>query len=161
MAGKATAVKKRDVGTLLRAWLPALLWMGLIFFVSSQPNLPRHPDERADLILKKASHVVEYGALVILLRRALAKTSQTNFPAGWAFLFSLLYAISDEMHQLFVPGRKGKPLDVAFDALGGVLALLLIRGRGGTVSTSTLYGDDQPQDQVGEQARQAAGQEQP
>ena len=154
-------MRKRDPGTLLRAWLPALLWMGLIFYVSSRPNLPRHPDERTDFVLKKAGHGVEYGVLAFLLWRTLANTSQTNSPARWSFLFSLLYAISDEVHQVFVPGRSGTPLDVAFDALGAALALLLIRRRQGTAVELAFDGDDQPQDQVGEQARQTAGQEQP
>lgn len=161
MAGKARAVRRRSPGTLLRAWLPALLWMGLIFYLSSRPDLPCHPDERADFVLKKAAHVVEYGILALLLWRALANTSQTDSPARWVFLLSLLYAISDEVHQLFVPGRNGTPLDVLFDALGAALALLLLRRQQGAMVTSAFRGDDQPEDQVGEQARQAAGQEEP
>ena len=155
------AMRKRSTGTLLRAWLPALLWMGLIFFVSSQPNLPSYLDERADFVLKKAAHVVEYAILAALLWHALKSTSQTNSPARWIFLFSLLYAIFDEVHQLFVPGRSGKPLDVAFDALGAALALLLIQRRQGRAVDLAFDGDDQPEDQVREQARQSAGQEQP
>jgi VanZ family protein len=41
----------------------------------------------------------------------------------------LLYAVSDELHQLFVPGREATLLDLGFDALGILILLLLVRGR--------------------------------
>ena len=153
-------MRKRDLGTRLRAWLPVILWMGLIFYLSSQPDIPYHPNVVADHAIKKAAHMAEYGVLALLLRRAVASTTQTHSPDRWAFLLALLYALSDEVHQLFVPGRNGTLFDVGFDAMGAVLALLLLRWRRGRV-TLAFDGDDQPQDQVGEQARQAAGQKQP
>ena len=45
---------------------------------------------------------------------------------GGAFVLSLLYAISDELHQTFVPGRSGRLTDVGFDSLGALLALGLV-----------------------------------
>jgi VanZ family protein len=112
----------------LRYWLPVLLWMGVIFVGSSQPKLPFVLNKTADFITKKAGHVIEYGVLAFLLWRALSK--EKGWPAlpsfGGAFVLSLLYAISDEFHQTFVPGRSGRLTDVGFDVLGALLALGLV-----------------------------------
>lgn len=58
---------------------------------------------------------------------------QVNHSALVALLLSSLYAISDEYHQTFVPGRNGTLADVLVDGVGMVLALgiwLLVTGRG-------------------------------
>ena len=112
----------------LSYWLPVLLWMGLIFVTSSQPELPFVLNKTVDFITKKAGHVTEYGVLAFLLWRAIS--GERGWPAlssfGGAFIFSLLYGVSDEFHQTFVPGRTGRLTDVGFDALGVLLALGLI-----------------------------------
>ena len=112
----------------LRYWLPVLLWMGVIFVASSQPKLPFVLNKTVDFITKKAGHVTEYGVLAFLLWRAISK--ERGWPAvpsfGGAFTLSLLYAISDEFHQTFVPGRTGRLTDLGFDALGALLALALV-----------------------------------
>ena len=120
----------------LRYWLPVLLWMGVIFVMSSRSNLPSHPNKTVDFVAKKAGHVTEYGFLAFLLWRAIPSTGSghRSKEKGWlalpsfrgAFVLSLLYAISDEVHQTFVPGRSGRLTDVGFDALGTLLALGLI-----------------------------------
>ena len=103
-------------------WLPVFLWMGFIFFLSSQPHLPRYPHPRIDFFLKKAAHLLEYAVLAILLHRAVGNEG------GWrALLMGGLYAASDEFHQSFVPGRNGELLDLAFDILGVVLGLYVAR----------------------------------
>lgn len=102
--------------------------MGLIFVASSQPELPLVLNKTVDFITKKAGHVTEYGVLAFLLWRAIS--GEREWPAlssfGGAFIFSLLYGVSDEFHQTFVPGRTGRLTDVGFDALGVLLALGLI-----------------------------------
>lgn len=109
-------------------WLPVLLWMGLIFYMSAQPDLPHHPDDIVDLILKKMGHMAEYGILAGLVWWAWPKGGEAD--SRRIFLFTLiisgLYAISDEFHQFFVPGRDGRLLDVAFDLVGALLILLLL-----------------------------------
>jgi VanZ family protein len=109
-------------------WLPVLFWMGLIFYLSAQPDLPHHPDDMADLILKKMGHMAEYGVLAGLVWWAWPKSGgrSSRHVTLYAFIFSGLYAISDEIHQFFVPGRDGRLLDVGFDLLGALLTLLLI-----------------------------------
>lgn len=112
----------------LRYWLPVLLWMGVIFVASSQPELPFVLNKTVDFITKKAGHVTEYGVLAFLLWQAISKERGAPAPLsfGGAFIFSLLYAASDEFHQTFVPGRTARLTDVGFDALGTLLALGLI-----------------------------------
>ncbi len=121
---------------LLYYWLPVLLWMGLIFALSSQPSLPSHPNGLIDFVLKKGSHMAEYGILVFLLwralsqesrRRSIKKGARASTPYASAFVLTLLYALSDEYHQTFVAGRNGRLGDVGVDALGAMLALLVIR----------------------------------
>jgi VanZ family protein len=121
-------IKSSFINSLLHYWLPPLLWMGLIFFLSAQSSLPHHPDILLDLILKKVAHVMEYGILAFLLWRALSRELDT---LSWsalviAFLVSVLYAASDEYHQTFVPGRNGTPVDVSIDAVGALIALLVV-----------------------------------
>ncbi|MFC1638541.1 VanZ family protein, partial [Patescibacteria group bacterium] len=42
-----------------------------------------------------------------------------------ALVFSFAYAVSDEIHQLFVPGRDGKLSDVGIDLIGIVLMVVI------------------------------------
>lgn len=96
--------------------------MALIFFLSSQPHLPRYPRPLIDLLLKKVAHLLEYAVLAILLHRGVGD----NY-GWWALLIGVLYAASDEFHQSFVPGRNAELLDLAFDILGVVLGLYMAR----------------------------------
>ncbi len=115
------------VNSLIRYGLPPVLWMGLIFFLSAQPTLPHHPDTLCDLILKKAGHMLEYGVLAFLFWRAFSEGGRGRpLPSALtAFVFSVLYAVLDEYHQTFVPGRNGRLTDVGIDAVGSLVALLL------------------------------------
>lgn len=107
-----------DLRLRVNRWLPVLLWMGLIFFLSSQPHLFRYPHHLIDLLLSKAAHFFEYAVLAILLHRAVGDEG------GWrVFLIGGLYALSDEFHQSFVPGRNVELSDLAFDILGVALGL--------------------------------------
>lgn len=104
-------------GPFVRNWLPVLLWAGLIFALSSVPDLGTGLGGW-DLVLRKIAHVAEYAVLGALLARATAR-------ANLAFALGTLYAISDEIHQSFVPGRAGSPLDVAIDAVGVTIGVAL------------------------------------
>lgn len=111
--------------TLLR-WGPAFLWMAAIFFISSQSSLPQAPDTLLDLILKKGLHMAAYGVLAGLLWRALGPRPAPK-RVGTAWSLAVLYAVTDEYHQTFVPGRHGRPMDLVFDGLGALIALWLIQ----------------------------------
>lgn len=106
------------VKSFLYKWVPPILWMALIFLASHQPA-GAIPDYGGwDLLVKKGGHVLGYAILALLLRRA-------GLRLHLAFLFSLMYAVSDETHQRFVPGREGRLLDVMIDGLGASLGLFL------------------------------------
>ena len=113
-------------GSLARLWLPVVGWAALIFVLSSIPSLGTGLGDW-DLVLRKIAHAAEFAVLGALLVRALS----APLPA---FLIGAAYAVSDEVHQSFVPGRMGSPLDVAIDAVGVgfgvVLWQRLVRARG-------------------------------
>lgn len=116
--------------TLLWRWLQALLWMALIFFLSSRPKLPGPEDPLLNLLLKKTGHFVAFGTLAWLYARALRGQGITQTRAFWlAWGLTLLYALSDEFHQSFVPGRHPALTDVLIDSLGAATALLLPQWR--------------------------------
>ena len=108
---------------ILLRWLPALLVMLMIFLFSAHPasELPRF--DWADRIVKKGGHMVGYGLL------ALSYWQVSRFRQGkqWiAWCFAVLYAITDEFHQSFVPGRNASIWDVLiFDNLGALISLWL------------------------------------
>jgi VanZ family protein len=106
---------------LVRRFGPPLLLMGLIFFLSAQPDLSSGLGTW-DTVLRKLAHMAEYGLLGFLWWRALGYGSP-----GPAIAITLLWAASDEYHQSFVDGRHGTPWDVAIDAVGVGLGLLVAR----------------------------------
>ena len=106
--------------------LPLLAWMGGIYVLSAQPFLPQAPNPWWDLLLKKGAHMAAYAVLAILWWRVLAQRCSTRLALGLAALFSVLYAVSDEVHQLFVPGRNGTVMDVGIDACGATIAAVVL-----------------------------------
>ena len=108
------------VGTRL---LPVLVWMGLIFLLSAQPSLPSPPNDLLNFILKKAGHVTVYAVLMALLLRSATpdKCVITKRRVAACFVIVMGYALSDEFHQSFVPGRTSLLTDVAFFDLPGSL----------------------------------------
>ena len=103
----------------LLVWGPIVLWAGLIFGLSSIPSLSTGLGTW-DLALRKVAHAAEYAVLGLLLLRAIGR-ELPSFAAGVA------YAVSDEVHQRFVPGRHGAVYDVAIDALGVLIGVLAMR----------------------------------
>jgi VanZ family protein len=99
-------------------YAPPLAVMALIFALSATPDLSSGLGVW-DTVLRKLAHVTIYGVLWLTLARA----------TDWrrpilASVIAILYASSDEVHQSFVEGRHGTPVDVAIDALGIGLAVL-------------------------------------
>jgi VanZ family protein len=137
-------------------WLPVILWAALIFSASGDRKSVQHSsriieplvrwlipgisDEAVGntvFIVRKCAHVTEFAIFTILLMRA-ARETVWKQSAGWSWkaaLFavagSVLFAISDEIHQSFVPGRQAAAMDVVIDAAGAVggLFFLLLAGR--------------------------------
>jgi len=119
-------LKKLRRWPLLYYWLPLIAWMGIIFWSSSQAQPIDLPESWLEELVGKAGHVIGYAGLGLLWRRALAAHRLTSEPQMLAFVLTVLYAISDEYHQTFVPGRNGTPVDVLIDAAGAGLGLWLL-----------------------------------
>lgn len=135
--------RSRDWRNILLAWIPVIVFMALIFVFSAQPKTAP-PDGDAvyfsgvmpiftagdwDLIIKKASHILGYGLLAALLMHALWRSVDRNARtiAYSALLITLVYALTDELHQAFVPGRNASLLDIGFDYIGAACATLIGR----------------------------------
>lgn len=117
--------KKRKV--FIFYYAPLFFWMGLIFYFSSLPGLTK--TENPDFwfyFFRKGAHIAEYFVLVFLFFRVfrLHKLKKKEIYL-LSFLFSLAYALSDEIHQSFIPGREGKFSDVGVDMIGIILAVLI------------------------------------
>ena len=102
-------------------WVPVVAWAAAIFALSSVPVLDSGLGVW-DLLLRKAAHVTEYAVLGALLVRAVRELP--------AFVAGVAYAVTDELHQTVVAGRAGALLDVAVDATGVLLGILLLRRLG-------------------------------
>ena len=94
-----------------------LAWAGLIFVLSSIPDLGTGLGGW-DLGLRKLAHGAEFAVLGFLLLRAAGRVDL-------ALGLGIAYAISDEIHQHFVSGRQGAPLDVVIDAVGVAVGVYL------------------------------------
>lgn len=107
--------------SIIKRWFPAIAWLVVIFYLSNQPDLPSNKIDIINFLQKKSAHVVEYFILTILLFRAY-KYHRLDL----AIYFAILYAFSDEAHQLFIFGRTGLIRDVAIDSLGIAIAAVFI-----------------------------------
>ena len=132
----------------LRYWLPVLLWMLLIFGMSTNAGAPRNTsriigpvlrwlnpgitDEtisQVQFVIRKCAHVTEYAVLAVLLWRARRRPVAGDArpwrcsEAGFALMMAALFAASDEWHQSFVPTREGRFQDVFIDSAGALAGL--------------------------------------
>ena len=94
-----------------------LLWMALIFWLSSIPDLKSSLPSWQDFVLRKLAHATEYAILYILWLKSLGASKKRMLIAA---AISLVYAMTDEFHQGFVHDRVASPIDVLIDS-GGVL----------------------------------------
>ena len=101
----------------LSVWTPVVAWAALIFVLSGIPGLSSGLGAW-DVVLRKLAHLVEYAILGALLLRAVGRE-----PAAVAL--GSLYAVTDEVHQAFVAGRQGSPLDWLIDTVGVVAGVVL------------------------------------
>ena len=103
-------------------WAPVAVYMAIIFYLSSlsQPTLPPGGD--------KSWHLVGYVGFGLVLARAFAGGFLRRV-AGRAALLAIAlgvaYAASDEIHQMFVPGRTADLADLAVDAVGVALGIVV------------------------------------
>ena len=115
----------------LHLWLPPFVLMGVIFAFSAQPSLDSGLGV-IDHIGRKLVHLAEYGLLCFLWWRALKEVTNGRRAALLAFVLASAYAITDELHQTFVDGRHGTPVDWLIDSAGAAAAALKLRSRSRT-----------------------------
>ena len=102
---------------VLTVWLPVVLWAAVIFTFSAIPSLSTGLGTW-DTILRKGAHITEYAILGMLLLRAFEREAL-------ALAAGIAYAATDEFHQHFVHGRHAAPVDVAIDAIGVCIGMLV------------------------------------
>ena len=129
------------------SWMAVILWMLFIFYLSAQPAEQSNqlssgitqaiikllgklvPGIEADLnsfsyFVRKNAHFVAYLVLGLLSSNALGKSKPYSLRSSLLILLiCVMYAISDEVHQLFVPGRSGQVTDVLIDSAGAIAGI--------------------------------------
>ena len=132
----------------LPRWAAVTAWMALIFYLSTQPSLPKLSDHFGTL-QSIAGHLVEYATLALLLQWALRWSPSTGNRLGvghaarWAFVIAVTFGLTDEVHQHFVPGRSMDPFDLLMDAAGAAAALL-VAGRVMGHRAAALLANERP-----------------
>lgn len=102
-------------------WLPTLLMMLIIFLVSARSSYELPDFGWADALIKKSGHMIGYALLALFSWRALDLKKEKRWIA---WLIAIIYAVTDEFHQSFVPGRHPSIWDVLiFDNLGALVSL--------------------------------------
>lgn len=102
-------------------WLSTAGYMGLIFFLSSQEKFGFTLPANSDKII----HTLAYMPLGFLFYMSLRASGAKNYLLAAASLLACTYGISDEIHQLFVPGRYASLGDVFADAVGALTGSLI------------------------------------
>jgi VanZ family protein len=105
-------------------WAAVIAWMGVIFYLSSRPDLPNFAPGLPGLE-EIGGHLTVYGVLAALLWWAL-NSSAVRYPATWALVLAVLYGATDEFHQSFVPSRTMSVSDLMVDLIGASVALLVV-----------------------------------
>ena len=149
MRGSDLTNKGRESFT---AFAPLILWIAVIFFLSSALGSVVHTSRfirpvlvflfpSADDItiefyhayVRKAAHFTEYGVLAIFAIRALGRTAAgifSRYRFAAALILVAVVACLDELNQSFEPSRTGSFRDVALDVSGGltlIIVLMLVR----------------------------------
>jgi len=130
-------------------WILVILWMALIFYMSHKPATESNklskgiteviidtvekvdPDTNINKdyfnhILRKNAHFFTYLILGILVLNGRSSSGVIGYKdISFTLLICILYAISDEVHQLFVPGRGGQVKDVLIDSFGSIVGIVM------------------------------------
>lgn len=100
---------------LVKRWLPSVLMCILIFSLSSLGGASISADPGVDRVSHKFTHMVIYFVLTLTFYRG-------SKSVIISVLLTILYGITDEIHQLYVPTRSGHILDILTDASAGIIA---------------------------------------
>jgi VanZ family protein len=116
-------MQKTTNNNLIYRWGPALVLMGIIFVISSFPSTSVPNYGAFDFWVKKSGHFLGYAALAFAYCHALGVNEPARGRIAWAL--AVIFAISDEYHQSFVPGRSAWIMDILIDALGSVFGIMV------------------------------------
>ncbi|WP_099354839.1 VanZ family protein [Fredinandcohnia onubensis] len=129
------------------SWIAVVLWMGLIFILSHQPAVESNQLSTKvtevialniegtiqtkdiditylNIFVRNNAHFFVYFVLGILIVHAIRRHSLKEIKAVlYAFLLCVLYAISDEFHQIFIEGRGAELTDVVIDSSGAFVGI--------------------------------------
>jgi VanZ family protein len=148
----AVGIKSATSGNRLWRYGPLIVWAALIFIGSSDLLSSSHTssfivkplrllfpgvsDETLSFIhffLRKLGHFTEYAILAFLGARAFRGSSTGWLRERWlraSLIFVVVYALSDEFHQMFVPTRTASIYDSMIDTAGGLTMLIFLAVRG-------------------------------
>ena len=137
-ASKSLSVEPPELVSLAE-WIPVILWGALIFVLSTSafsaantsriidpilrfldPGITAASVDVGHTLVRKAAHFTEYGILFWLLVRGPMKERPYL-----ALMLCVVYALTDEGHQTFVPGRTASLYDVALDSTGALFSHFL------------------------------------
>ena len=112
----------------IRFWLPVVLWMAVIFSFSSRQKVAFTDSYILGFLFFKTLHLLEYYVLYVVTYRAVKNTSK-NRKNAWliAFTITSVYAMTDEIHQCFVPTREGTIRDAIIDMFAAGVAWLTLK----------------------------------
>jgi len=103
-----------------RRWVPPLAWGAVVLVLTSIPvpqaNVPPNSD--------KVVHLALYLPLGYLVARSLDGLTRRTTALMSAVLLVTAFAIVDEWHQRFIPGRSSDPRDAVADTAGGLVGVL-------------------------------------
>ncbi len=124
--GSTSGISRKTVNY----WAPPLLYMCLIFIISSLEQPPLPMPEFEWLTIDKLYHFVEYALLGAMLAFAFVNAPPRRLPLRWrwtaAAIVAILYGATDEWHQTFVPGRLATVADWVADVLGSIAGVLSV-----------------------------------
>ena len=130
----------------IRRWWPAILMMVLIFVASATPGKELPGFGYWDVVVKKGGHMTGYALLALAFLHGLTGgKSISRRHAFQAVILAALYAVTDEFHQRFTPGRGPSIADVGIDTLGATIGLLVWGLFRGSRTTAVPRGTAAPQ----------------
>ena len=143
-----SSVSTRTHASWLKRYVPLLLWLGFIFYGSSDqmsasntswiitsfarwfsPDVSDAALNALTLLVRKTAHFTEYAILALLTARVCLTSTSNLLRRHWlALSFALVAfcALSDELHQSFVASRTGSIYDSLLDMIGGLTALIVL-----------------------------------
>ncbi|MFH1062704.1 MAG: VanZ family protein [Candidatus Omnitrophota bacterium] len=111
-------------------WIPVISWAILIFALSSVSRFPKQLEPV--FLVDKLAHSIEYAIFGFLLARAFKNSRESNlkkFFRVFAMICVIVYGITDEWHQSFVPYRTASGLDLLSDGIGGMIGQMFYRNK--------------------------------